>query len=582
MFLILAIEPDRRQANRLGAIARGPLRNAELVTVDTIDAALALLASRVPDLVLTSLLLSAKDDGALAERLRELDSAGRQVQTLVIPLFAAPRRNDDGGLLARFTKSNDEGSSQGCQPAVFAAQINEYLDRLQLEREAREMRQPHSAAVEPISNQPTASEPYQEVVASVPAQQVIVPPAVVAAAPTASARPTPPPAIVKEPPRAAPAAPNKAARPIEPHAKEPVRSVEPPRGVEAPREVEPPRIVESPRVVQPPRVVEPPRVLETTPAADAPTAEPPRLIAPSPIAQPRGIAAKPARAESIVQPAADQHSEPVAEPARLVAPSPIVDPPRPAPTVATPPAQAESSRTAGKPVASGKGKPKVAKVTFVPPPLHEDPEVAKFMAALNQLPTAEVVEVDVEPAAEAAPIEQTIETSSLKVDVEVAPTPVASRRSTKEIDAPREADAAPKTVKALKPARPRALSPAAAPPSLPASARKRVTPIRRSTSPAAQPDPAPEAPPGIEEPPVAATGTPVKVVGRIQPASSASAAAAGARGKQKQSRRPRPLQDEWGFFDPDQAGLPAVQAALEEIEEPDIFRNVSTPPKPRG
>ena len=47
-------------------------------------------------------------------------------------------------------------------------------------------------------------------------------------------------------------------------------------------------------------------------------------------------------------------------------------------------------------------------------------------------------------------------------------------------------------------------------------------------------------------------------------------------------RRPRPVQDEWGLFDPDQAGLKAVQAALEEIEEPDIFRNVSKPPKSRS
>src|SRR3954451_1099257 len=134
MFLILAIEPDRRQANRLSAISRGPLRNAELVIVDTVDAALDVLARHAPDLVLTSMLLSAKDDALLARRLRELDTTGRQVQTLVIPMFAAPsRKMSEGGLLARFTRSEDDGSSQGCQPAVFAAQINEYLDDLQLE-----------------------------------------------------------------------------------------------------------------------------------------------------------------------------------------------------------------------------------------------------------------------------------------------------------------------------------------------------------------------------------------------------------------------------------------------------------------
>src|SRR4051794_14289102 len=116
MFLILAIEPDRRQANRLAALRRGELRGAELMIVDTIEDGLDLLARRVPDLVLTSLLLSTKDDAALAERLRELDAAGRQVQTLVTPIFAGP-------------------NAQGCQPGVFAAQINEYLENLRLDQE---------------------------------------------------------------------------------------------------------------------------------------------------------------------------------------------------------------------------------------------------------------------------------------------------------------------------------------------------------------------------------------------------------------------------------------------------------------
>ena len=59
---------------------------------------------------------------------------------------------------------------------MFAAQLNEYLEDLQLDLEAREMRQPYSAAPETIYQQPTASEPYQEVVASVDADQVIVSP----------------------------------------------------------------------------------------------------------------------------------------------------------------------------------------------------------------------------------------------------------------------------------------------------------------------------------------------------------------------------------------------------------------------
>jgi len=625
MFLILAIEPDRRQANRLAAIARGPLRNAELITVDSVQAGLEVLARHVPDLVLTSMLLSAKDDAALAARLRELDTAGRQLQTLVIPMFAAPRKGE-GGLLARFTKSDDEGSTHGCQPAVFAAQLNEYLDDLQLDREAREMRQPYSVPAETLYQQPTVSEAYQEVVASVPADQVIVtppptpievpaaersaaavdttpivaaqPPAsttataprqplIKPAAPTGPARPATPPSIFKEPARAAAPSAITPASPIEaPRAVEPRRAVEPVRDIDAPRTVEPKHDVEAPRPIEPLRD-------DYAAAVDAPTAEPARLIAPSPIVESRHAAVNPARTESMVTSADDDlQTEPVAEPARLIAPSPVAAKEHVAPAAAAeaPRAPVKPAPPASRPAVPAKAKPKVAKVQFVPPPLHEDPEVAKFMAALNELPTVDLVDGDGD--AGAAPVDRTATVAAPEQELELNRLPIASPQAPADpvVSRPTAAvptevapkDAGPKTVKALKPARTRTISPAAAPPSLPPSARKRVTPIRRGAS-STQPDPVPDAAANVEEPPPAAASTPVKVVGRIKPASSAQPAAAGTRtGKQKVApRRPRPVQDEWGLFDPDQAGLPAVQAALEEIEEPDIFRNVGTPPKPR-
>jgi hypothetical protein len=642
MFLILAIEPDRRQANRLAAIARGPLRNAELVTVDSVQAGLEVLARHVPDLVLTSMLLSAKDDAALAERLRELDTAGRQVQTLVIPMFAAPRKGSEGGLLARFTRSDDEGPAHGCQPAVFAAQVNEYLADLELDREARELRQPYTAPAAALDDRPTVSKPYQEVVASVPEDQVIVsppptriegptgerskapiysPPTPLAAEPAASttvatqrpslvtaaptptpAQPTNPPSILKETAHAA--APSSLVKPAaaaprvaeQPRAVEPRHNiVEPVREIEATFRVEPERVVEAPPEVEPSRDDD-----EATERENAPTAEPTRMIAPSPVVEPRQIAAKAARAESIVEPANDDdlQTEPTAEPARLIAPSPVAAPETVTPPAVTRAAQPETPRgpvkpapAVSRPAVQAKARPKVAKVQFVPPPLHDDPEVAKFMAALNELPTVDLVESDGD--ANAAHAEQTIAAATPRRELEINRTPLAPREvpaqpviSRPSAEAPKEVvpqEATPKTVKALKPARLRAISPAAAPPSIPRSAMKRVTPIRRGASAPAQPDQAPEAPPGVEEPPPAATSAPVKVVGRIKPASSTPATAAAPRTvKQKaSSRRPRPVQDEWGLFDPDQAGLPAVQAALEDIEEPDIFRNVGTPPKPR-
>lgn len=132
MPLILAIEPDRRQASKIAALAKSPL-HAELVVAESTTKALAALGDRIPDLILTSLLLSPKDEAALADRLRELDSAGAHVQTLVIPVLAAASyrtRKQAGGLLTRLRRSKGKGAApDGCDPAVFAAQIAEYLDR---------------------------------------------------------------------------------------------------------------------------------------------------------------------------------------------------------------------------------------------------------------------------------------------------------------------------------------------------------------------------------------------------------------------------------------------------------------------
>ena len=42
----------------------------------------------------------------------------------------------------------------------------------------------------------------------------------------------------------------------------------------------------------------------------------------------------------------------------------------------------------------------------------------------------------------------------------------------------------------------------------------------------------------------------------------------------KQAKKPKPIQDEWGFFDPEQCGFAALLSKLEEIteaaEEPDF------------
>ena len=86
MALILAIEPDRRQAAQLTSLIRRHT-GAELVLADTTERAIGAIGHRVPDLVLVPALLSPQDDAALAEALRAIAGAAH-VQTLTIPMLA--------------------------------------------------------------------------------------------------------------------------------------------------------------------------------------------------------------------------------------------------------------------------------------------------------------------------------------------------------------------------------------------------------------------------------------------------------------------------------------------------------------
>jgi hypothetical protein len=139
MPLILAIEPDRRQAARISALGRHPL-NAEIVITETAEGAVAAIAQRVPDLILTPRLLSSRDEAILDGRLRELDAAGRHVQTLMIPLLGSPNRKagkKENGLLNRLRWTTGDDAANGCDPALFAAEIAQYLERAAADRPAR-------------------------------------------------------------------------------------------------------------------------------------------------------------------------------------------------------------------------------------------------------------------------------------------------------------------------------------------------------------------------------------------------------------------------------------------------------------
>src|SRR3979490_2574885 len=124
MPIILAIEPDRRQAAHVSAVVRHRV-GAELILADTTEGALDAIGSRVPDLVLVPALLSPQDDAALAAALRVI-AAAAHVRTLTIPVFSngTGTRTSRPGMLAKWIRGREEEDvPDGCDPAVFAEQI---------------------------------------------------------------------------------------------------------------------------------------------------------------------------------------------------------------------------------------------------------------------------------------------------------------------------------------------------------------------------------------------------------------------------------------------------------------------------
>jgi hypothetical protein len=146
MALILAIEPDSRQAAQLAGIVRHRL-NAELLLGDTTEQALDAIGDRIPDLVLIPALLSPQDDAALAAALRVI-AAAANVRTLTIPVFAASApREASRSMLSRWRRARATAAPDGCDPSVFADQIATYLAEAVAERAAL---QPEPAFEEPV------------------------------------------------------------------------------------------------------------------------------------------------------------------------------------------------------------------------------------------------------------------------------------------------------------------------------------------------------------------------------------------------------------------------------------------------
>lgn len=172
MTLILAVEPDPRQASRLTSVLRGR-RHTEVVVAKSADAAIESIRGRVPNVLLTSQLLSPQDEGRLADWLKDLGPAGTRVQALTIPILApkavaeAPQR----GLLSGFRRRT-KPAPQGCEPKMFAEHVAAYLEQGLVERiEGAPEAAPAPMLVEPAP-QPELSEPARELVPHEPTPEL--------------------------------------------------------------------------------------------------------------------------------------------------------------------------------------------------------------------------------------------------------------------------------------------------------------------------------------------------------------------------------------------------------------------------
>jgi hypothetical protein len=110
---------------------------AEVVVVDSRDAALAVIRTSVPDVLLLSTLLSPRDEDELIAHLRTLDA--QHLQTHTIPQLASAltpgEKRGTRGLFSAFRRKKEpEAVVAGCDPDLFAEEIRTYLQRAEDKR----------------------------------------------------------------------------------------------------------------------------------------------------------------------------------------------------------------------------------------------------------------------------------------------------------------------------------------------------------------------------------------------------------------------------------------------------------------
>ena len=160
--LVLAIEPDLRQAAIVKRVVKERVQ-AEIVVVDSRDAAIAAIKTAIPDVLLVSALLSPRDEDDLMAHLRTLEGA-THLQTHTIPQLASTLGGDSGGrggLLSAFRRKKVESTPAGCDPDLFADEVRMYVKR-------SEERKHEAALAGPVALPTRVNRPSETPVAAPP------------------------------------------------------------------------------------------------------------------------------------------------------------------------------------------------------------------------------------------------------------------------------------------------------------------------------------------------------------------------------------------------------------------------------
>ena len=122
---MLAIESHAGRAEALRALVDERVREP-LTVVDSVEAALASISQRVPEVILISPLMRPQDEAELVARLRGLPKASF-VQTLIAPQLGAPGRGAPDRRDALRSRASDERSA-------FAAELQIYVNMVRDQR----------------------------------------------------------------------------------------------------------------------------------------------------------------------------------------------------------------------------------------------------------------------------------------------------------------------------------------------------------------------------------------------------------------------------------------------------------------